>query len=148
MLSCVRLFVTSWTVARQAPLSMGFSRQEYWRRLPSPPLGDLLDPGSNLCFLCLLHCRQILYPLSHRGSPLFLDVVFVVLVAKLCPTLCDPMDCSPPASSVHGIFQARTLEWAAISSCRGFSQPRDQTHVSRVPCTGRQALPPAPAGKP
>ena len=40
---------------------------------------------------------------------------------QLCPTLCNPMDCSPPASSVHGILQARILEWVAISSSRGFS---------------------------
>ena len=45
MLSCVRLFVTLWTVAHQAPLSMGFPRQEYWSRLPFPPPGDLPDPG-------------------------------------------------------------------------------------------------------
>ena len=44
-LTCVRLFVTSWTLARQAPLFMGFSRQEYWSRLPCPPSGDLPDPG-------------------------------------------------------------------------------------------------------
>ena len=44
-LSCVRLFVTPWTVAHQAPLSMGFSRQEYWSRLPFPSPGDLPDPG-------------------------------------------------------------------------------------------------------
>ena len=44
MLSHVRLFVTSWTVARQAPLSMGFSRQEHWNGLPFPPLGDFPDP--------------------------------------------------------------------------------------------------------
>ena len=42
--SCVRLFVTLWTVACQAPLSMGFSRQEYWSELPFPPPGDLPDP--------------------------------------------------------------------------------------------------------
>ena len=45
VLSCVRLFVTPWTVARQAPLSVGFSRQEYWSGLPCPPPGHLLDPG-------------------------------------------------------------------------------------------------------
>ena len=44
-LRCVQLFVTPWTVARQAPLSMGFSRQEYWSRLPFPPPRDLLHPG-------------------------------------------------------------------------------------------------------
>ena len=48
-------------------------------------------------------------------------------VAKSCPTLCDPMDCSPPGSSVHGIYQARILEWVAISSPKGSPQPRDWT---------------------
>ena len=43
--SCVRLFATLWTVAHQAPLSMGFSRQEHWRGLPCPPPGDLPDPA-------------------------------------------------------------------------------------------------------
>ena len=46
--SCVRLFVTLWTVACQAPLSVGFSRQEYWSGLPCPPPGDLSDPGIEL----------------------------------------------------------------------------------------------------
>ena len=54
------------------------------------------------------------------------------LAAQLCLTLCGPMDCSPPRSSAHGIFQARILEWVAISSSRGSSQPRDQTHISFV----------------
>ena len=52
-------------------------------------------------------------------------------------TLWDPMDCSPPGSSVHGILQARALEWVAMPSSRGSSQLRDWTHVS---CIGRQAL--------
>ena len=49
-----------------------------------------------------------------------------------CPTLCDPMDCSPPGSSVRGIFQAGILEWVAISSSRGSSHPRGQTCVSCI----------------
>ena len=65
-LSCVRLFVTPWTVAYQAPLSMWFSSQEYWSGLPCPP-ADLPNPG-------LLHCR-ILYHLSHQGSPRILQWV-------------------------------------------------------------------------
>ena len=55
-----------------------------------------------------------------------------VLVAQLCLTLCNPMDYSPPGSSVHEIFQPRTLEWDAISFSRGSSQPRDQTWVSCI----------------
>ena len=54
--------------------------------------------------------------------------------------LCDPMACSPPGSLVHGIFQARVLEWVAISSSRGCSWPRDGTHVSCVSCIGSQVL--------
>ena len=56
------------------------------------------------------------------------------------PTLCNSMDCSPPGSSVHGILQARILEWVAISSSRGSSRLRDWTHVSYIICTGRQVL--------
>ena len=52
------------------------------------------------------------------------------LAAKLCLTFCYPVDCNPPGSYVHGICQARILEWLAISSSRGSSQPRDQTCVS------------------
>ena len=53
-----------------------------------------------------------------------------VLVTQSCPTLCDPMDCNPPGSSVHGILQARVLEWVAISFYRGPSPTRDRTWVS------------------
>ena len=51
---------------------------------------------------------------------------------QLCQTLCNPMDCSPPGSSVHGIFQARILGWVAMSSSRGSSQPRDWTCISYI----------------
>ena len=53
-------------------------------------------------------------------------------VAQSCPTLCDSMDGNLPGSAVHGIFQARILEWAAISFSRGSSQPRDWTRVSCI----------------
>ena len=74
-----------------------------------------------------------------------------VLVAQLCPSLCDPMDCSLPGSSVHWILQARILEWVAMPSSRGSSWPRNQTHVSCISYIGRQilyhSLPLAPPGK-
>ena len=54
-----------------------------------------------------------------------LHSVRVCSVTQSCPTLCNPMDCVPPGPSVHGILQARTLEWAAVSSSRGSSSPRD-----------------------
>ena len=55
-----------------------------------------------------------------------------VSVVQLCPTLCDPVDCSPPGSSMHGILQARILEWVAMPSSRGSSPPKDQTSVSHI----------------
>ena len=59
-----------------------------------------------------------------------LDMKMKVLIAQSCLTLCDPMDCSPPGSPVHGILQARILERVAISLSRRSFQPRDQTQVS------------------
>ena len=76
---------------------------------------------------------------------LYIMIRVVVLSARVCvkslqscPTLCDPMDCSPPGSSVHGTSEARRLEWIAISFSRGSSQPRDSTHISCIFCMVRQ----------
>ena len=55
-----------------------------------------------------------------------------VLVPQSCPALCDPMDCSPRGSAVHGILQPRILEWVAVLFSRGSSQPRDRTQVSCI----------------
>ena len=60
----------------------------------------------------LLHCRLILYHLSHQGNSK-IDIAAKLL--QSCPTLCDPIDGSPPGFPVSGILQARTLEWVAIS---------------------------------
>ena len=68
---------------------------------------------------------------------------YVCVHAKLLQsylTLCDPMDCSPTGSSVHGVLQARKVEWVAVASCRGSSRPRDWTHISYVSRIGRQVL--------
>ena len=63
-----QLFVTPWTVAHQAPLSMGFSRQEYWSGLPCPTPGDLPNPGiKHTSFTS--PCIGVLYPLNQQGSP-------------------------------------------------------------------------------
>ena len=64
----------------------------------------------------------------------------VCSVTQSCPTLCDPMGCSPPGSSACGIFQARILERTAISSFRGSFQPRDWTQIPSFSCIGRQIL--------
>ena len=111
-LSIVRLFVTPWTVAHQAPPSMGFSRQEYWSGLPFPSPGHLSDPGIEPRSPALQADALTSEP---PGKPEGKESE----VAQSCPTLCDPMDYSLPGSSLHGILQARVLEGVAISFSRG-----------------------------
>ena len=67
--SCVQLFATPWTAACQAPLFMGFSRQEYWRGFPFPSPGDLPNPGIELPLLCLLHWQSGSLPPVVPGKP-------------------------------------------------------------------------------
>ena len=69
LLSCVQLFATPWTEAHQSPLSMEFSRQEYWSGVPLPTPGGLPYPGIDPCLLCLLHWRVGSSPLYLLGSP-------------------------------------------------------------------------------
>ena len=69
-LSRVGLFATLWTVAYQAPLSMGVSRQGYWSGLPFPSPGDLPDPGIEQHLLCLLHWQEDSLPRCHQASPI------------------------------------------------------------------------------
>ena len=66
---------------------------------------------------------------------------------QLCPTLCNPMHCNPQDSSIHGILQARLLEWVAMSSSRGTSQPRDRTQVFCGSCTAGRFFTAEPLGK-
>ena len=115
--------------------------------LPYPSL----SPGvcSNPCPLQsvklanhLILCQPLLFPSTftfHLDFPniniLHLLCFFLVvgdLVSLLCPAVCDPLDHSLPGSSVHGILQAKILEWVAISSSRGSSQPRNRTQVSCI----------------
>ena len=86
--------------------------------------GIFLTQGSNPY---LLHCTQILYHLSHQGSPIRWVKKVKVKVAPSCPTLHDPMD-----YMVHRILRARILEWVAWPFSKGPSQPRDQTQVSHI----------------
>ena len=96
---------------------------------------------SDFTFTFLLWCGRV-----GRVS-IALEAENARYLAWLCAQLlshvrhfCDPMDCSLPGSSVHGILQAKILEWVAISFSRGSSQPRDQTHVSCVSGIGWQIL--------
>ena len=120
-LSPVRLLETPWTAAYQAPLSMGFSRQEYWSGVPLPSVASVVSDSVRP------HRRQpnrLLCPWDSPGKNTGVGCHFLLQcmkvkseseVAQSCPTLRNPIDCSPPGSSVHGIFQARVLEWGAIA---------------------------------
>jgi len=68
----------------------------------------------------------------NKKDVLYMYICCVSLVAQSCPILCEPMGCSLPGFSVHGILQARILEWVAMPSSRGSSQPRDQTQISHI----------------
>ena len=70
-----------------------------------------------------------------------------MLCPQWCPTVWDPMVCSPPGSSLHGILQVRLLEWVAISSSRGSSQSMDWTCISYVPCIASGVFITEPLGK-
>ena len=128
--SC-RLFTTLQTVAHQASLSMGFSRQKYRRGLPISPLGDPPDPGIEPLSLAFPTQASGFFTTSASWEA-HVKSSQVKLLAQSCLTLCNPMDGSPPGSSIHGILQARILEWVAISFSRRSSRPRDQTQVSRI----------------
>ena len=111
----VRPCATPETAAHQAPLSLGLSRQEHWSGLPFPsPMHTCMLSRFSRVRLC-----ATLWTATHQAPP-FLVISFssTCMHAKLlqwCPTLCDPMDSSPPGSSIHRILWARTLEWVAIS---------------------------------
>ena len=79
----------------------------------------------------ILQCSCLL-PFWKNMQENLKEAVLLCLVTQSCLTLCDPMDCSPPGFSVHGILQARMLEWVAMPSSRGSSQPRDRTQVSYI----------------
>ena len=135
LLSRVQLIATPWTAAYQAPPSMGFSRQEYWSRVPLP------SPSFNS--VCLKKEKDVIYwehkrKRKDRNGIIVLHLFILLLLGmrekgltdlstislandkrcvcvQSCLTLCDPIDSGPPSSPVPGILQARTLEWVAIS---------------------------------
>ena len=142
MLSLVQLFVTPWTVAYQAPQSMEFSRQEYWSGLPFLSPRDLPNPGIEPGYPTL---QADALPSEPPGKSKQSEV------AQSCPTLCNPMDYGLPCSSVHGTFQARVLEWAAISFSRWSSrpgiEPGSPAEERLYRLSKAEALPSEPPGK-
>ena len=123
------------------------------------------------CIYSFLRLNQIYIPVINpsrsQGANFFKHITIFGLFSVLCTFswlrlacgfllsmlllrhvwLCDPLDCSLPVSSVHGIFQARILEWVAISSSRGSSLPRDQIHISCVSCIAGRFFTTEPSGK-
>ena len=112
MMWFTHLATVSWWLFREGSSQIG---------VPFQVLGETLRALENAIFPRTLH-------------------VYACLVKKLCPSLCEPMDGSPPGFSVHEIFQARVLEWVAISYSKGSSGPRGQTRVSCISCIGRRIL--------
>ena len=108
--------------------------------LPTCP--QLLPPRPHVCPLhpCLCSC-----PAKRSISTFFLNPLRVSSGIQSCPALWDPMDCSRSGSSVHGLSQARILEWVAISFSRGSPWPRDRTQVS---CTAGGFTTTVTPGKP
>ena len=98
----VQLFATPWTVACQPPLSMRFSRQEYWNGLPCPPSSWPRDQTRLSYVSCI--GRQVLYHWCHLGSLYITTYIYECVLGcwQSFPTLCDPMDCSLWGFSVHG----------------------------------------------
>ena len=141
--SHVWLLATPWTVACQAPLSMGFSRQEYWSGLPFLSPDDLPDPRIEPASPAL--AGGFFYHWATREAPKYTAAAAKSL--QSCPTLCDPIDGSPPGSPFPGILQARTLEWVAISFSNAWKWKVKVKSLSRVqllatPCTAAYQAPP------
>ena len=122
-------------VAHQAPLSMGFSRQEYWNGLPFPSLGDLPDPG--------MEPRSPAFQVD--ALPSEPPAATAAKSLQSCPTLCDPRDGSPPGSPSLGF--SRQEYWSGLP----FPSPGDLPDPGiepESPALGADALPSTPPGEP
>ena len=93
-----------------SPTAMGTWSSRIWHVISTPDSSFISEPITSGCLLWKLNCK------SYRCC---IHLSLKVLVAQSYPTFCDPMDYSPPGFSVHGLLQARILEWVAISSSRG-----------------------------
>ena len=180
--SFIQLLVTLWTVACQAPLSMGFSNQEYWSESPCPPLGGLSNPGVKPVSVMSPALAPSFFTIHtiweaclegrvsfclHKGTtacsmaqstlgsmtPSTSDSTAKAYAAaakslQSCPTLCNPIDGSPPGFAIPGILQARTLEWVAISFSNTWKWKVKAKSLSRVwlfvtPWTAAHQAPPS-----
>ena len=135
--------------------------QEDLHSSDNPPVCEWLHQGygcwpdcTSISLACLIVSFPSSYPLLWTVFSISVQLILkgdhsmrtvLCLVAQSYLTLCDPTDCSPPGSSVHGILQARILEWVDMPSSRASSQPRDQP---RSPTLQADSLPAEPQGKP
>ena len=146
------LFVASWNLQAASTLLL-LSGSFLCLQIPAPPMSALLQVCSVLIYLMkpTLTTAFITATPSSSAVLICLPLLSILLsiyiylciyvhihntfccccsVGKSCPTLCNPKDCSPPGSSVHGTFKARILEWVVISFSRGSSWPRNHTRIS------------------
>ena len=140
--------LTPWKIAEQGwEVSLGelhypsFSGRMYWR--PVHRLWKTCMEAQSWAFKSSKEIGQKAWGLPSWKHLMPFPKPPVCLRAKSlqsCPTLCDPLDCSSPGSSVHRILQATILAWVAMPSSRGSSWPRDRIRVSYVSCTGRRPL--------
>ena len=114
-----------------------------WNNLQKGTLGTAL--GITQQTRATLPCVSVMNQPPFLTSKIYIRACSSILLCvctseslQSSPALFDPMDCSWSGSSVHGILQARILEWVAMPASRGSSRPRDRTHVSYIFCTGRQ----------
>ena len=137
-----------------SPVCLLLGRQilYHWATWEADKYIKILTKHSNI--LNLLDCQKLKEQeywilsntyLLHYWQDSKLSRLVLKIIGRLCMLshfshvqLCDPMDCSPPGSSVHGILQARILEWVAVSFSRGSSRPINWIHIAYVSCIGRR----------
>ena len=148
------------TVAHQASLTTEFFRQDYWSGFPFPTPRDLPDPDIKPASLMPSVLVGRFFTTAPSGKPVYVCTyvhmclcvhIFVCavlcLVAQLCPTLCNPMDCSPPGSSVHGDSPGKNTRVGCHAPLQGVF-PSQRLNPGRSPSLQDDSLPSEPPGKP
>ena len=126
--SRVQHFATLWTIAQQGPLSMGFSRQEYWSGLLCSPAGDLPDPGIKPMSPVVSALQEDSLTIEPLGRSL--NVRHKAINSESRSGVSNSLQ--PMDYTVHWSLKARILEWVAFFLSRGSSHPRDQNQVSHI----------------
>ena len=138
-LSHAQLCVTLWTIVRQAPLSVGFLRQESWSGLPFPTPGDLPSPGIKPTSPEPPALAGGFFTTEPPGKPIFYNCC-CCSVAQSCPTLCNPMDCSTPGLSVPHLPKFAQVHVHCISDAIQPSYPLTPSSDSALNLSQHQGL--------